>query len=474
MSENSRSDQHEADGSRPDLSGGRGAAWAERNESFTAYDDHDLELDDEFADNIALVARQDDAFKSAGGHGVSGRARDTGTFQTFANLVKSFMGSGLLGLPHAFKEGGLVGSLVIMVSVCLIATACNLMLVRSKQLLARRGVVSFSDVAVHTYGRVGGHVLNFLLCFTQFGFCCVYLVFCAANLTGFIPLPQDTILFMIAPLFVLMSYIRSMSWISPFSAAANVTLVLSLCIIVAASIIQLKDRTIPDVSLTIDVVAVWRTLPVTFGMAVYAYEGIGVVLPCETAMTKPDKFPAVVMTVMVITFFFYTGFGAVCYLAFGAQTSDLILENMVQFADQAGGPWHVLTAVVRGCLIFTVAATFPVQLFVVSDIVEQEYMFKDGRWRTHMLLKANIFRTLLVAAAVLVAWLVPHFGPLMGIIGGIGSAALQFIFPSLFYLKLFPEMSKARRAACVVFVVTGAVGGILGTIDSISQLVGRS
>lgn len=36
------------------------------------------------------------------------------TLQTFANLLKSFMGSGLLGLPHAFKEGGLlVGNLTL-------------------------------------------------------------------------------------------------------------------------------------------------------------------------------------------------------------------------------------------------------------------------------------------------------------------------------------------------------------------------
>lgn len=44
------------------------------------------------------------------------------------------------------------------------------------------------------------------------------------------------------------------------------------------------------------------------------------------------------------------------------------------------------------------------QLFVITDILEQEYMFKGGRCGTSWLvLKANIFRTLLVMAAVLVA-----------------------------------------------------------------------
>lgn len=44
------------------------------------------------------------------------------------------------------------------------------------------------------------------------------------------------------------------------------------------------------------------------------------------------------------------------------------------------------------------------QLFVITDILEQEYMFKGGRCGANWLvLKANIFRTLLVMAAVLVA-----------------------------------------------------------------------
>ena len=60
-------------------------------------------------------------------------------------------------------------------------------------------------------------------------------------------------------------------------------------------------------------------------MAVYAYEGIGVILPCETAMKEPQKCAAVITVVMGIAFFLYTGFGAICYLAFGKHTSDQIL-----------------------------------------------------------------------------------------------------------------------------------------------------
>ena len=54
-----------------------------------------------------------------------------------------------------------------------------------------------------------GLATDALLIITQFGFCCVYLVFVSHNLTTWIPLSQDVILFASAPAFVLMSYIRT-------------------------------------------------------------------------------------------------------------------------------------------------------------------------------------------------------------------------------------------------------------------------
>lgn len=54
-------------------------------------------------------------------------------------------------------------------------------------------------------------------------------------------------------------------------------------------------------------------------------------------------------------------------------------------------------------LIFTIAATFPVQLFVVTDVVEQEYLFKNARFgKGWIRLKSNIFRTMLVLFCVFV------------------------------------------------------------------------
>eukprot|EP01134_Creolimax_fragrantissima_P005586 CFRG5586T1 len=425
-------------------------------------------------DDIPLMEKNESGqFRKQGDAHGGGRIRSTGVGATFMNLLKSFVGSGILGLPAAFREGGFLTTLLLLLMVGSIATTCNLMLVKTKQHLVSRGVVSFSDIGVYLFGKKFGHLVDLLLIFTQFGFCCVYMVFVSENLTEFLPWSREVILLGIAPFFVLTSFIRTMSFIAPFSMAANITLVSGLFAIVACAISQMETRALPGQTYDIDKWVVWKHVPVTFGIAVYAFEGIGVILPCETSMKEPRKFPALVVWVMTIATTGYIIFGGSCYLAFGEHTSDEILSNMEMFGEAAGGAWPTIEKITRVFVIFAIAATFPLQLFVIVDIVEEEILFKPGggigeRCKS---LKQNIFRTMLVMAAVTVAYFVPDFGPLLGLVGAFGSASLQFILPALFHLKLFPEASKLRKFFCVVFIVIGSVGGILGTIDSVKQLI---
>lgn len=53
------------------------------------------------------------------------------------------------------------------------------------------------------------------------------------------------------------------------------------------------------------------------GSAVYAYEGIGVVLPLLDVTEKPELFPKILFLVLSTVFFLYTGFGEYCYFVYG-------------------------------------------------------------------------------------------------------------------------------------------------------------
>lgn len=82
-------------------------------------------------------------------------------------------------------------------------------------------------------------------------------------------------------------------------------------------------------------VAGWATLPLYFGTAIYAFEGIGVVLPLENNMHSPQDFGGlfgVLNTGMVIVACLYTSVGFFGYLKYGDLVKGSITLNLPQDA----------------------------------------------------------------------------------------------------------------------------------------------
>lgn len=75
----------------------------------------------------------------------------------------------------------------------------------------------------------------------------------------------------------------------------------------------------------------WSQLPLYFGTAIYAFEGIGIVLPLENNMKTPQDFgglSGVLNTGMVIVACLYTSVGFFGYLKFGEEVSGTITVNL--------------------------------------------------------------------------------------------------------------------------------------------------
>lgn len=75
----------------------------------------------------------------------------------------------------------------------------------------------------------------------------------------------------------------------------------------------------------------WEQLPLYFGTAIYAFEGIGVVLPLENNMKTPQDFgglTGVLNTGMVIVASLYTAVGFFGYLKYGDKVAATITLNL--------------------------------------------------------------------------------------------------------------------------------------------------
>lgn len=119
-------------------------------------------------------------------------------------------------------------------------------------------------------------VINIFLCITQLGFCCVYFVFVAANLHDVIKnyfFDMNVIwylLLLLVPM-ILINWVKKLKYLTPASLFASI-LTCSGLVITFFYMFQ----NLPETS-TVNAFSSWSQLPLFFGTAIYAFEGIGVV-----------------------------------------------------------------------------------------------------------------------------------------------------------------------------------------------------
>lgn len=224
-----------------------------------------------------------------------------------------------------------------------ICTHCMHMLVKCAHELSHRLKIpslGFSDVCYYAfetgpfglrrYASLFRTIINIFLCITQIGFCCVYFVFVAVNVQEVVAhyyVKLDVriyLLLMLIPM-ILLNLIKNLKYITPISFIAGILTVTGLAI---TFLYMLKD--LPHTE-SVNGFASWATLPLYFGTAIYAFEGIGVVLPLENNMKTPQDFggmTGVLNTGMIIVACLYTAVGFFGYLKYGDKVEGSITLNL--------------------------------------------------------------------------------------------------------------------------------------------------
>lgn len=225
----------------------------------------------------------------------------------------------------------------------IICTHCMHILVRCSHELSRRMQVpslDFSQVCaasfetgppgMRRYARGVRTVTNVFLCITQLGFCCVYFLFVALNLQEVVTRYYKTydiriyLILLLGPM-ILLNLVKNLKYLTPVSLLATVLTVGGLSI-TFHYLLQDLPRTN-----TVEGFSSWAKLPLFFGTAIYAFEGIGIVLPLENNMKTPGALVGtfgVLNTGMVIVACLYTAMGFFGYLKYGDKVSGSITLDL--------------------------------------------------------------------------------------------------------------------------------------------------
>lgn len=115
--------------------------------------------------------------------------------QSLMHMIKGNLGTGILAMPASFAHCGLVNAAIGLPVLCLVATYCVHLLVRSSQHLdskmkymnleyakLAKGSFRAGPGWMKDYSGALSKLVDWVLIISQMGICCVYIVFIADNL----------------------------------------------------------------------------------------------------------------------------------------------------------------------------------------------------------------------------------------------------------------------------------------------------
>ncbi|CAK7208104.1 hypothetical protein SEUCBS140593_000029 [Sporothrix eucalyptigena] len=421
----------------------------------------------------------------------TGKAK-AGMSQAFFTLLKAFVGTGIMFLPKAYNNGGMVFSTVTLLIVSLLSMAGFELLLRCRQ----RYGGGYGDIGL---AIAGPHMRSLILgsiALSQLGFVCAGIVFAAENLASFASavahshtrhtpgiddgvdesvLSTNAIIVLEVAILVPLGFVRDIARLGPAALLGDVFIAIGLAYMYAYDISAIASRD----SHMHETVQFWFNpsgYALTIGAAIFTFEGIGLILPIQSSMAHPERFRWLLAVVMSIITIAYISVGGLGYAAFGTDTKTEVIDNYPRNSP--------LVQAVQCLYAVAVLAGMPVQLFPAVRIIEgwlfrhrasssangaAVYYHYSGKRDPRIKWAKNALRTALVVACGAIAVLgAGHLDQFVALIGSMACVPLLFIYPPfLHYLGLSDESSVFVRSLDIGLIIVGTVAMIYTTIVTI-------
>ncbi|KAF2359652.1 Amino acid transporter transmembrane domain [Trinorchestia longiramus] len=438
----------------------------------------DTEEEEIFQETERLLTHDRRGFEVSG-HYLS-RPEKTSSNQTLMHLIKGNLGTGILAMPDAIKNSGLLTGcclLPIMAIICmhsmhlLVWSASELQarLHRSNLTYALVGEAAFAHGPprlrfLSTFART---TLNSFLVITQLGFCCVYVVFIATNIKQVFDVifpgglwDLHAYIAIISVPVLALSMIKTLKKLYYPSLLSNVLIITGLVLLLVYLLQDLpnaKDR---------KQFSSWEAIPLFLSTSIYAFEGIGVVLPLHRNMQHPEDlggYNGVLNTGMILVTCLYIGMGFFGYLKYGELVQGSITLNLPKEEPLA----------MSISLIFVVAIflTYALMLYVPVELTWPHLVARFARY-TRRKNTVYFFRAGLVLITLLFAALIPHIGLFISLVGAMASSTLALIFPPMLHsLTFYDTISWIGLLKNMFIMVFGLVCFFTGSYYSIAAIV---
>lgn len=393
-------------------------------------------------------------------------------------LFKSFIGTGILALPHSFKDAGLGLSIISTILIGLLSYYTMRLIVRVADHM-EKDEVSFNYIAKSVLGSWGSYITTFSILAMQIACCISYLIFIikflnfvscefmiswACNTTWFYVL---IIFLVIFPL----TLINSIHWFYIPSLLANLFVILAVFsqIFYDASVLA-RNPELKRAGLKMFREFYFTKIPLFFGVVVFSFEGIGMIFTIRSSLKKPQHFSVLLKGVMTAVTTVYILFATISYMTFQENTREIIFFNL----PVGNAAFLILEVLYSFALIFS----FPVQLFPAIKIVEHSKYIRKQLYSTGGKVnkaKRYLIRLIFVTSIFAIASSIPSFALFINLIGALVFSLISFVIPIIIYNKYFRNtISTKKLIANWLVLIIGVVGGIFGAVITIMQMVNQS
>mmetsp|Transcript_20648 Transcript_20648/g.14836 ORF Transcript_20648/g.14836 Transcript_20648/m.14836 type:complete len:221 (+) Transcript_20648:277-939(+) len=205
-------------------------------------------------------------------------------------------------------------------------------------------------------------------------------------------------------------------------------------------------------------------IPLFFGIAVFDFEGNGIIINLHASMKNPEDFDKILNRVITCVVAILIFFSAVCYYSYGNEIEDMVTLNL---------PHDNLTSLIQIFYCFGLLGSFPMQIMPAYEITEKTKSYQKCPTPDKFpACKRLTMRTLFVILVAVLAMVVPKFGLFINLTGAFVCTALAFVLPVMMYNKLFAStltkrMNYAHKTLLVFGIIVGSISFFLSLFEII-------
>ncbi|ORY37740.1 hypothetical protein LY90DRAFT_459332 [Neocallimastix californiae] len=358
--------------------------------------------------------------------------------KTMFLLLKAFIGTGILFLPKAFSNGGMLFSLISLAFSGWLTYFTMILLIRCSEHIGG----SYGDIGKQLFGKPFKIMIQGSIALTQSGFCCAYIIFVLQSVksiistvgNGSLIIPDWVIITAQVLIYIPLSWIRKIQNFSITSLVADVFILIGLVYIISSDLFIISSNGHSNNYTLFNS----DKFPLFLGTAIFAYEGIGLIIPLQRSMKEPEKFPKVLRNSMYIISLAMFIVGGLSYYIFGDDVHTIIFMNVF--------PDSIVGTVVRALYTLAIVFSFPLT-----------YTGKNSQFIKWM---KNVFRAVFVSCLGVIAYYgASNLDNFVSIIGSSCCIPLMFIYPAMLHYYGVAEKPSEKMTDIGVIIF-----GVISTI----------